>query len=51
VIGTFSLDYALILGFVVYGGIKYRETKRIPWFMFVSALALVVGRVLQYWGN
>ena len=48
---TFSLDFALILGFIVYGGIQYRDNKTVPWFMFASALALVVGRALQFAGT
>ena len=46
-ITTFSLDLAMIVGFSAYIVVQLIKEKKMNWFLFVSLVALLIGRVLQ----
>lgn len=46
-ITTFSLDLAMIVGFSVYIIVQLIKEKSMNWFLCISLIALLIGRVLQ----
>lgn len=45
---TFSLDYAMMIGFLYYGFMSYKENDKINWMLLISVILLFIGRVLQW---